>query len=458
MPVLATILRGVTVERRLHHPGVVFTARHILEHITPSRLRLLFTCDVDELRTAHQVLKPLQQVRNLRDCAIQLHQVPNTLLQDFAHKVAIQAIRLQTFTRSDHVPFRFLDLPYEVRHQILSYTDLITPLNEVNWSPKEDFHLRYSQNTCNGAISNDVSICPLPFHNACDLRDCRKLPPRELGCFCRRYHAAYISKYQCWSPPRGLFRVCRIVREDALAVFFKGNKFIIMPSNDPHVPLSSTPARLHVSIFLIDTVPRQALQHLRSLELVFPPLVYENAAGFLNFKRNAYQEWMRTVQTMKAKCSVDLLTVRIYIGNFAGYNIHAMRNTPFGMTDERESALLEAYMRTLSPFLLLNKRQGPSQDGSTLLKIAEINPKHKLSALESLNIPAKRLHRLFLHAAWPTRRTWFVMNRPFTTDQETSAFEQMCERRIMRDDTYDSERLGKHDEEKSQWLLKAWRD
>lgn len=35
--------------------------------------------------------------------------------------------------------FRFLDLPKELRPQILTYTDLVTPLCEVEWNPKKGF-------------------------------------------------------------------------------------------------------------------------------------------------------------------------------------------------------------------------------------------------------------------------------------------------------------------------------
>jgi hypothetical protein len=141
----------------------------------------------------------------------------------------------------------------------------------VEWNAESNFYLHYSRRGCGGCFDGDLD-CPVDFNCACQFRHCWQVEPAYVGCFCRRYHAAFSSKCHCWSPPTSLFLICKRLQEDAQEVFFGRNRFIIVPPTGCTFPVvESTPARLGISIFLRDVLPWQVLPLLRSLEIVFPP-------------------------------------------------------------------------------------------------------------------------------------------------------------------------------------------
>ena len=140
----------------------------------------------------------------------------------------------------------------------------MTPLCEIEWSPLEGFRLRYSTWRCGG-----VGKCEPSIHYACQFRNCWE--GSHDGCFCRHCHAAFKPECHCWSPPTSLFLVCRTLLQDARAVFFLRNRFVIIHTPDFVEP---APPRLEASIFLTGIVPRSAIHFLRDLEFIFPLLAY----------------------------------------------------------------------------------------------------------------------------------------------------------------------------------------
>jgi hypothetical protein len=127
------------------------TASSITAYIKPSHLQLHFICDVEDL-----------EVGNCSD-------KPESL-------------------------FRFLDLSLELRPQILEYTDIVTPLCEVEWNPEDGFYPPYSRSQCS---DSEYEMCPLAFHYACQFRHCWY--SSRTGCYCSRYHSAFsiLSKCNC---------------------------------------------------------------------------------------------------------------------------------------------------------------------------------------------------------------------------------------------------------------------
>ena len=369
------------------------TAAYIMTHINSSKLQLHFICDVEDLELALQAVEPLLNTRTLANCAIRLGRQPNPLLQHLACKTAIQAMGHPSHHTES--PFRFLDLPKELRLQILEYTDLVTPLCEVEWNPEKRFFLRYSTWRCGGSWD-----CPPHLHRACRFRNCWEYT--NIGSFCRRTHAAFSSNCHCWSPPSSLFLVCRALLEDAQAVFWMRNRFVITPSAGCNRVATTTPTRLEVSIFLMDVVPSRSLRFLRYLEVVFPPFEED----YIRPHEPAYQEWLRTIDHIKEQLCLPLLTLRIYMADRLPNGDGV---TPFRARTTQEQAVMifMMYSRTLRPFSKLNG-----------------------------------LKRFFVHLAWPF--TWYWTER-------LRSVEQRYERLVMGS-RYDSVCLQKGEQVNSQWL------
>ena len=382
------------------------TFKYMTAHLTASQLRFHLVCDVEDLETAHQVVKPLTSTRLLADCAIRLARQPDSRIQRLARETAMRATG--NFQKQSASSFRYLDLPPELRQKILEYTNLVTPLREVEWNPKNGFYLRYSTWRCGGEWE-----CPPELHHACRFRNCWEWSNR--GCFCCRYHAAFSSKCHCWSPPTDLFLVCQAMRAHAQAIFFASNRFIITPSTGCHSPPEGAPARLEVSEFLLNIVPRTALYFINFLEVVIPPF----DEYYLHSDGPAYQEWLQTIEYVKEKFNLPLLTLRIYM---AEYNSSGCGSRPFhaDMAQEQRVMLVKTYARIVAP---LSKLQG--------------------------------LRRCFVHIAWPF--DWSAAGRRVryrdveAQTRGVEALEHKLERCVLGSN-YDSTTLGKSKLRRSQWL------
>ena len=381
-------------------------ASYITAHIESSRLKLYFLCDVVDLEAARRAVEPFLSSPTLRDCSIRLGQQPDSTLQDMARQTATRAVGYHFIQPMS--PFRFLDLPQELRRQILEYTDLVTPLCEVEWNPEKGFYVRFSFWRCGG-----IWDCPPQFHHSCQFRNCWDYP--NVHCFCRRYHSAYSSKCNCWSPPTSLFLACHALREDAQAIFFMKNRFVITPSKGSNSVADGTPTRLEVSIFLTKIVPPDVLGFLTFLEVVFPPFDED----YLRPNEPAYQDWLQTIDYVKDKLYLPTLTLRVYMADHvpSGPGVTPFRNN---ITKQQGMVVLAMYVRTLGPLSKLN-----------------------------------RMKRFFVHLAWPfawtrSARRARTENREFMK-QQAATMEQRVERLVMGND-YNSMLLEKDKQGHSQWL------
>ena len=376
------------------------TVECIKAHLKPSRLHLHLLCDVVDIETARQAAFPLLSIPTLASCAIRLSRTPDPLIRQLARTTAMRVMAHPSY--QPEYPFRMLDLPRELRRLIFELTDLVTPLRETEWSPLEGFKLRYSNWRCGG-----VGDCAPYLHHACQFRNCWE--DSNDGCFCGHVHAAFTSRCHCWSPPTSLFLVCRALQEDARAVFFMRNRFIINHSQDS---VKHAPLRVETSIFLTDIVPLSALHFLRYLELVFPIVDDDYLCH-----EPPYQDWIRTIDLVKEELCLPLLTVRIYITDYLSKGRYLPTEASSSLysqyRSEQYAMIFQTFSRTLRP----------------------------LSKL-------KELKAFFVHLEWPTAK-YFNYLIP-DVKERTQVFEQDLERLVMGSD-YSNMTLQKEQSMKSQW-------
>ncbi|KAI0849909.1 hypothetical protein F5Y00DRAFT_261015 [Daldinia vernicosa] len=117
------------------------TARFIGSRIETQNLKLGLICDVDDEETAYLAVKPLRYLHTLSSCEIRLSNKPNSRLENIARKAALHALGQRPLKQPPE-SFPFLRLPLEIQLEILEYTDLVTPLNHVQWTSLEKYHLQ----------------------------------------------------------------------------------------------------------------------------------------------------------------------------------------------------------------------------------------------------------------------------------------------------------------------------
>ena len=93
----------------------------IKAYLKPGRLHLHLVCDVVDIAMARQVALPVLRIPTLASCAIRLSREPDLLIRQLAHTTATRAMGQPASQLKS--PFRFLDLPGELRSQIFEFTD-----------------------------------------------------------------------------------------------------------------------------------------------------------------------------------------------------------------------------------------------------------------------------------------------------------------------------------------------
>lgn len=182
-------------------------------------------------------------------------------------------------------PFRYLDLPVELRRHILSFTDLVlSPSAAVGWSDGD----------------------PPRFWRA------PYAPEEEVGCWekglCSRktlvqetHHLSLVQTVYppcaCFQAPKSLFIVCGTMTEDARQVFYSSNCFQLGMSSPPQQldwkPLDARSVqeqtcpmrRIYLQAFLMKAIPTRYLQHLREIEFCIEDCDYSQIGS------EVLQEW-----------------------------------------------------------------------------------------------------------------------------------------------------------------------
>ncbi|KAF2234258.1 hypothetical protein EV356DRAFT_502609 [Viridothelium virens] len=383
-------------------------ARFLAIRVQPFKLSLHIVCDTADLETAKWVTEPLQGFPILADCEIRLGWYRDCSLQTLAQDTATTAMGYDT-TRSD-ASFRFQDLAPEIRRQILEFTDLITPLGEVEWTPEKGFSV-----PCKSWSCSYYEGCPPCTEEVCWIPTCWE--HSKHGCFCRRFHSAFSSACQCWLPPWPLFLTCRAMRDEAMAVFFLRNRFIVLPYGGCGEVVKNAPPRLEPSIFLTEIVPPEALSFLRFVEIVFPP--FEDC--YLLHEEPAYRDWISAIQKAKDRLNLPLLTLRIYL-----VDLPTAESMSFDMTFRTTITPLQAHAIYQTYFRIVNP----------------------LSAWSGLG-------RFFAHIAWPfawTRRGQQYQEKEYNfPNRHVAPIERRMERKVMGV-CYDAHVAGKGQQKDSLWF------
>ncbi|KAI0968455.1 hypothetical protein F4678DRAFT_443052 [Xylaria arbuscula] len=299
------------------------TALHVLSHVNPRSLTLNLVCDTRDSKETHDVLEPLFAFSGtLRAFGLRIASTPDTRLISFARK-AVARIEAR-FEIPCNQSFRFLNLPTELRLQILKYTDLVSPYNQVEWDSVQGFRVLDPTRSCyKSTYADDFLQRSISGDQGSDLYDKKRLAlrlfcckielPYETGDFCKRQCSAYSSICQCWIPPASLFLACRTMYEDAICVLYSCNRVVITPPGGRFdVPLGPkyTPTRLEVARFITRHTYPRVLQHLRHLEIVFPEL---DPFCCLELSSPFYLDWRFAIDHLKQYGKLHALRITVHI-------------------------------------------------------------------------------------------------------------------------------------------------
>ena len=384
-----------------------FTATYIFAHIHSSTLNFHLVCDVSTLEAAQLILAPLSTVQSLAGCAIRLARKPDAILQNLARDTATTLTAPDS--QADAAPaFPFLLLPRELRKHILSFTDLVSPLLEVQYSTTRAYHLHYSSWYCGN------EYCDPDIHHVCDLRSCWHRANGKIGCYCGNSHAAFWTECRCWRPPTPIFLVSMEMRDLAREVFFAKNRFIMVPEDWVRSVVDRLPEQIHAEKFLREVVPRDAMKFVRTLELVFPPFDTPSTSPF--------KEWEDTLKAVRENLNCPKMTIRVCFADKMPYDAPWKQGKWFRRTMTKKEAIqiYGSYIRIIKP----------------------------LEQLEGLG-------RLFVRAAWPwhwtERGQWRISEEREKVMSDVRYMEKKLEGIVMGDD-YDSWRVGKAEMKPSQWM------
>ncbi|KAI1283356.1 hypothetical protein F5Y07DRAFT_349409 [Xylaria sp. FL0933] len=186
--------------------------------------------------------------------------------------------------------FPFFALPVEIRHHILTYTDLVTPFSEIYWNAKRGFKILGIVPDCYPSCC-DAEVFHDSYHQACRFFSCigndsaatgfRCCESTQNGRYgrcsitghvCCRYRSGYSSRCRCWTNPKSLLVANRQLYHSAIRVLYSYNRVIIVPSGDFRTAISPIKERLDASVFITRHIWPEVLNYLRELEFVFPSI------------------------------------------------------------------------------------------------------------------------------------------------------------------------------------------
>ncbi|KAI1077765.1 hypothetical protein F5B20DRAFT_550308 [Whalleya microplaca] len=405
----------------LHHALVTFwqvVARHILSHTTPRTLNLRLFCDTGISDTTSAVLQPLRDFPGvLKDCELQLHHQKGN-----SH---VRAIAWETSTRAKGLnpelwarPFRFFNLPAEIRRRILEYSDLVTPYKEVYWSATRGFRIATATTRCGG------DDCDAHLHRGCRFLSCAQPYSAVTGYICCRRRSGYSSRCQCWIAPRALFLVNRNLYQEALQVLYSCNRVIVVPSEGlrPCMTPDNTATRLDASRFITRHMWPDALHYLRTIEFVFPAIDPASDVSSAPY----YLDFCFAIDHLKAHADIPKLAIVVNI--------------------TVTSSVIEGDREWIHRELI----KSAGDEALALRAHAQL-----IGHLKTL----RGMRRFFVHLEWAWH--WSVDHPRVGSyghsnlDMEVNAMESWLEKMVMGDD-YNGESAGKTSESPSIWLYAVW--
>lgn len=354
-------------------------AQHLAASVREDTLELALVCDVcptdGGVTVAGSVMSSLLRLPTTKGCSVRFCQQRDPRLQQLAQDAVLWSRRIKPRSPSLMPPDQpvpnpaspLLSLPRELRLYILEHTDLITPWAQVTWSPDPKHRGFIASHWYCDNLEFRGQTCPPSRHHGCQFNRCfQSWPSVSRGCYCRLRHSAFSSTppsvCNCWEPPQALFLTCRALREDAQAVFFSGNRFVVHDRSSElklthGIPEASSRSaagaggypgpRLGASSFLRRVVPQGCLGHLRFLELVFPP--YPPAVWPAG-DHTALTDWDETVEWARTRLNVGGLTVRLVMADESQWE---PREDSQHMTAEQGMEVISGYWRILRPLVRL---------------------------------------------------------------------------------------------------------
>ncbi|KAI0010803.1 hypothetical protein F4779DRAFT_576168 [Xylariaceae sp. FL0662B] len=394
-------------------------ARHILSCTTPQTLNLRLFCDTGVSDTTFAILQPLRDFPGvLRDCEIQLyHQKGNTQARAIAWETSARARGLNPDLRSR--PFRFFDLPAEIRRRILEYSDLVTPYKEVYWSANRGFRIATALTRCRG------DDCDAHLHQGCRFLSCAPSDSFMTGYICSQRRSGYSSRCHCWGAPRALLLASRSLYLDALQVLYSSNRVIVVPSAGLRSCLTfdNTAMRLDASRFITRHMWPQVLHNLRTIEFVFPAIesAFDPVSG-----EPYYLDLCFAIDHLRAHADIPKLTIVVNITSAAS------------MVDGDQERVHRQLIELGGNEALVLRAHAQLLDHLTTLRC---------------------MRRFFVHLEWAWHwsfehpRVGFHRSDSLVT--QVNRMESWLEKMVMGDD-YDGESAGKINEQPSIWLYKVW--
>lgn len=385
-------------------------ARHILSHTRPQTLNLRLFCDTGVGDTTAAVLQPLRDFPGvLKDCELQLHhEKNNNQARALAFDAATRAKGFDPDLRAQ--PFRFFDLPAEIRRRILEYSDLVTPFKEVYWSASRGFRIATALIRCGR------DECDTQLHRGCHFLFCEPLNSLGAGYVCCRRRSAYSSRCQCWVAPRGPFSASRSLYEESLQVLYSCNRIIVVPSKGLRSCLlpDGVRKRLDASKFITRHMWPDVLHNLRTIEFVLPAF---DAAYAPVSDELYYSDFRFAIDHLKAYADEPKLSIVI--------SITSPTSIKYGGADD-----------------MWIFRRFTGGDSVALRSYAQL-----LSCLKAL----QGMRCFFVHLEWA--RHWTAERAPDFNHlmySKVNKMESWLEKMVMGQD-YDSEAAGKS-EPPSIWL------
>jgi hypothetical protein len=217
-------------------------------------------------------------------------------------------------------PFRFTDLPREIQLHILQYTDLVTN-EDIAWCPDP---------TPAGPKICKSSILDWNNGSAYDFTCCGKCSHVIDSCCCFLMHTAFSSSCTCWRMPVSLFSINRQMREDAIAIFYSQNHFLILPPRK----LGEHDRPLQVLRFLT-RFAAHGIKHLQSVTWMLPEYAY------MNWGPRTLGEWDLAVDICAKEISLQRLSFTLDL------SYHARRRSEYGSEYSRYRPLSISHLEDL---------------------------------------------------------------------------------------------------------------
>lgn len=282
-----------------------------------SELKLRVVCDVLDAETAEIVLGPLRGLR-LPRLELRLNSICNRELAGAARRAVLEVTGHMPAASK---PFRFLDLPTELRQHILSFTDLVTPFWEAQWD--EFFYYQIEADPNRGRKRHQD--------------------------FCNKEGSIY-PPCICFHSPLSMFLVCRKMLQDARQVFYANNRIIIMSEMIAPVgqPTGPRVERFEAAAFLDKGVRCESLGNLNDMEIMFSPRLYSH----LGIDHAILLDWNNAIQHAASHVKNLSLTLIMGTESSPGRDAIDFKDT----LEESHEAIFGLYEQIVSPLQVLRNQ------------------------------------------------------------------------------------------------------